>query len=214
MLSNSIALIAVAVLLGVEAWKASGGIARVVLTLLAVAFALSGALLKWLTGTVPRLGQIVADTFSQPAAWFVLLVALFFVVRPLWTSKAPAIEHRASPYLALASDAGMVAHNITTYRATKRVFRDMLPAFLPMLHNGMALLLSFQKEGFYVPSFHTSEGERVAVGMEHYFTVIAPLLRAGHIDEAKGLSASLSQEAERRSQSFQLDKWWTSNEFY
>jgi hypothetical protein len=82
-----------------------------------------------------------------------------------------------------------------------------------MLHQGTALLISFQKSGFSVPTFRTTQAERAAVGMEHYFTVIAPMIRAGHIDEAKSLSISLAQNAEQRSADFQPDQWWTSSDW-
>jgi hypothetical protein len=84
---------------------------------------------------------------------------------------------------------------------------------MPMLHQGAALLMSFQKNGFSVPNYQTTEAERVAIGMEHYFQVIAPMLRAGHIDEAKALSVSLAQEADRRSASYQPNDWWTSSDW-
>jgi hypothetical protein len=211
MLSNTIALIAVAALFGIEAWKANGGPARLVLTALAVAFALWGTFLEPLTNAVPTMGKLVADTFSQPAAWFVLLMGLFFVVRPLWASK-PTV--RSNPYPALAQNADVISHNITTYRGTRRVFRDMLPSLMPTVHQGLALLVSFEKSGFSVPNFETREAERIAVGMEHYFTVIAPMLRAGHVEEAKGLAVSLSEAAEQRAVTFQTNKWWTHNDYY
>ena len=211
MLSNTIALIAVAALFGIEAWKANGGPARVVLTLLAVMFALSGLLLKPLTDAMPRLGQLVADTFAQPAAWFVLLMGLFFVVRPLWTPK-PNVP--SNPYPVLGQSAEAISHNITTYRGARRVFRQSLPAFMPMLQQGWALLVSFEKNGFAIPQFQTREAERIAVGMEHYFTVIAPMIQAGHIDEAKQMSAALSKASEWRASDFKPEQWWTSNELY
>ncbi len=118
-----------------------------------------------------------------------------------------------NPYPALAIDARAVSNNITTFRGTRPLFRDMLPAFLPIVHQGLALFLSFQKQGFSTPNFLTNDADGVAIGMEHYFTVIAPMLSAGHIDEAKSLSISLSEEAERRAASHRPEQWWTHNDW-
>jgi hypothetical protein len=87
MLSNSIALIAVAAMLGVEAFKTRDRLPRLVLTALAVAFALSGVLLDKLAVAAPKLVAFVSSIFAEPSSWFVLLVALFFVVRPLWQKR-------------------------------------------------------------------------------------------------------------------------------
>ncbi|MES1971614.1 MAG: hypothetical protein V4472_04085 [Pseudomonadota bacterium] len=55
MLSNSIALIAVAVMLAVEAYKASDRVPRIVLAAIAVAFILSGVFLKPITMASPKI---------------------------------------------------------------------------------------------------------------------------------------------------------------
>jgi hypothetical protein len=79
-----------------------------VLTLFAVAFALSGILLKSLAAAIPKLGQLIAETFSQPAAWFVLLMGLFFVIRPIWSSKSAPVVAHSNAFPALAADAEAV----------------------------------------------------------------------------------------------------------
>ena len=126
----------------------------------------------------------------------------------------PAINAPPNPFPSLATNANIVSQNISNFRATKRVFRDMLPDFMPIFHQGLALLVSFEKNGFAVPSVESDEAERIAIAMQHYFTTIAPMLRAGHIDEAKGLSVPLAQSAEQRATTFQPNQWWTSNDFY
>ena len=210
MLSNSIALIAVAVLLGVEAWKASGGIARVVLTLLAVAFALSGVLLKWLTDTVPRLGQIVADTFSQPAAWFVLLMGLFFVVRQFWAPKPlPAVVPAHDPSVDLAESAYRIARFIGQYRSTRPHLRDRLPVLGPIIQEGSATIISFGKAGFAVPRLNSTQGENVAVGIQHYLGSMAPLLSKGHSDVAMQYAGEIARVATNTCDTLQADQWWT-----
>ena len=225
MLSNSIALIAVSALFGVEAWKANGGPARLVLMAFAVAFALSGVFLNPLAVLVPRLGTLVADTFSQPAAWFILMVALFFVVRPLWSQRRPAINgtnsdqpsgRTADPFQGarnLGAQAINQAGRISDFRATSPLWRSDLPPFEPLIHDSMALLISFGKMGFAVPEFATSEGERIAVGLEYYFVTMSSLLRQGHADVAQEKAAEISQNAESLARNFDLNKWWTKNEW-
>lgn len=91
MLGNSIALIAVAVMLGVEAYKAKERLPRLILTALAVLFALSGALIQQVADLSPKLVVFISGVFAQPSTWFVLAVALFFVLRPFWQSKPDPI---------------------------------------------------------------------------------------------------------------------------
>jgi hypothetical protein len=93
MLSNSIALIAVAALFGVEAYKAKERLPRVVLTILAVVFALWSLLVEQVAEASPRVGAFVTSVFAEPSSWFVLFMAVFFVIRPFWQPKA----HPASP---------------------------------------------------------------------------------------------------------------------
>ena len=102
-LSNSIALIAVAAMFGVEAWKANGRIPRVILTALVVIFVLSAVFLKLLSDAVPKVGTLVAATFSSPVSWFALALSIFFVARPYWTVSA------TSQTIATSEDASLEA---------------------------------------------------------------------------------------------------------
>jgi hypothetical protein len=143
-------------------------------------------------------------------AFALLALGVFLFYRGGRMQAADIVQ--PNPYPALGADAAAVSHNITTFRATRPIFQDRLPPLLPMLHEGVALLVSFEKNGFSVPRIQSTQGERVAVGMEHYFTVMAPMLRAGHIDEAKNLSASLAEAAQQRAADFQPNQWWTSRD--
>lgn len=86
-LGDNIALIAIAVVLGVEAWKAKDRLPRIILTVLAVAFGLSGLFLAKLAATMPALGAFVAGMFDDPSSWLILGIALFLVARPLWADR-------------------------------------------------------------------------------------------------------------------------------
>ena len=210
MLGNSIALIAVAALFGLEAWKASGGIARVVLTLLAVVFALSGALLKPLSDAMPRLGQLVADTFSQPAAWFVLLMGLFFVVRPLWANER---QPKGNPYRVLWTRADNIVGRVRQQRNDG--WRLRLLGGEPVTdvtRDGFSTLLMFKQQGFAIPTFNTNSAEKIAIGLEHYFATMMPLLRDGHIEMARTTAPETSNVAESQAARFQLKDW--SNDPY
>jgi hypothetical protein len=90
MLGISVALIAVAALFGIEAYKVRERLPRLVLTGFAVAFALWAALVQRIADLWPKLGAIVANIASNPMVWFVLFIALFFVLRPLWQKGASA----------------------------------------------------------------------------------------------------------------------------
>lgn len=201
MLSNSIALIAVAALFGVEAWKAGGGIPRLILTFLAVTFALSGTLLQPLTTAVPQIGKIVADTFSQPASWFVLMIALFFVVRPLW-SRPRVVTSQGISSASLCAKADNLIERLRANR--KAPWRDPLNG---IVLTGKSVLITFEKAGFEVPTFPNYHAENAAYGMLAYFSAISPLLREGHQDEARSYAKSIAEQAEKSAKDFSKAIW-------
>lgn len=90
MLSISVALIAVAALFGIEAFKVRERLPRFVLTGFAVAFALWGMFVQQIADAWPKLGAFVAGIFSDPTTWFILFIALFFVLRPFWSQRPSA----------------------------------------------------------------------------------------------------------------------------
>lgn len=89
MLSNSIALIALAAMFGIEAYKASERLPRFILTAIAAFFGLAGMLIQPLAEIAPKVVALVTATFSEPSSWFILLIALFFVFRPFWNRSTP-----------------------------------------------------------------------------------------------------------------------------
>jgi hypothetical protein len=88
MLNNSIALIAVAALFGVEAIKVTKRIPRIVFTIITIIFVLWAIFVKQIADAWPTVGAFVTGIFEQPVSWFVLAIALFFVVRPFWQRGA------------------------------------------------------------------------------------------------------------------------------
>lgn len=101
MLSDSIALIIGASYFGVEAYRAEGKTARLVLAALSVAFVLAGIFLPLLTAAYPKVGAFIAAVFDDPSSWFILFLGLFFVLRPFWQGGA---SHQA-PEMDQAGDA-------------------------------------------------------------------------------------------------------------
>ncbi len=203
-----------AALFGVEAWKASGGVARVVLTALAVIFALSGLLLKFLADAIPKAGQVIADTFSQPVAWFVIMIAIFLVLRPFWTTPPNAkAENEAVKIRSLGKRAGQISDYITRYRDTRRLYRGRLSPIEPMVMNGISLLMSLEKQGITVPKLNAANPYAAAVGMELFFRVISPLIRDGHVKEMIEASHDLATQADQVCSSYSSERFWTANEW-
>jgi hypothetical protein len=107
MLNNAIALIAVAALFGVEAIKVKERLPRIIFAAIAVFFALWAILVERIANAWPKVGAFVTGTFEQPVSWFVLAVALFFVLRPFWqrttnrnggSSTLSHLDHPPQPY--------------------------------------------------------------------------------------------------------------------
>jgi len=212
MLGNTIALIAVAALFGIEAWKARGGIPRLTLTALAVMFALSGVFLKPFTDAVPKAGQIVADIFSQPAAWFVLAIGLFFVVRPLWQAKPKPVA-TAPSYAELCNRSKVILARLRQQR-TMPDFRRRVLGIEPLgdvVRDGLSALMIFENSGFQVPRLNADSAERHGVALEAYFGVMIPLLRDGHADYARNQSEAFSKEAVRLASAFKIEEWRTDD---
>ncbi len=85
MLGNAIALIAIAAMFGLEAYKVKDRIPRLVFGAIAVLFALGGFGISPIVEKSPAVGTFLSGIFEQPLSWFMLFIALFFVLRPLWT---------------------------------------------------------------------------------------------------------------------------------
>lgn len=174
--------------------------------------ALIGVGLKSITNALPSAGAFVTTIFGSPLAWFILAVGLFLTIRPIWT-KAPdkSAEVAEAHVRGLGERAGAIARFITKYRGTGQLWRDGLPPLAPIVLDGRSLLMSFEKAGFVIPRFQTSETERIAVGMEHYFSLMYPFIRDGHSQTTMQHSGLIAKQAEESATSFVYDHWWTNN---
>lgn len=213
MMANTIALLTLAFMVAAEARRASGGW-RLGLYSLATIVALTAVALGPITSWLPTVGIFLTGVFGSPLAWFVLLMGLFLALRPYW-AKAPrtTAEGAAAQARILATKAGLLARRIEEYRATRYLWRDRLPSLVPIVLDGTSLLISFEKAGFAVPLLETGEAERVAVGLEHYFSRIYPLIRDGHEQDARNCSTNFAESARRAALTFQPSNWWTAGDF-
>jgi hypothetical protein len=122
-------------------------------------------------------------------------------------------KERANPYSELWIRADNVVARIRHQRNEGRWIR--LAGGEPVTdvaRDGISTLLLFAKQGLATPVFQTTSAERVAVGLEHYFSTMIPLLRDGHIETATACAAEVSKVAEGAAASFKLEKW--SNDPY
>lgn len=73
---------------GVEAIKVKERVPRIIFAMIAVVFALWAVLVQQIANAWPKVGAFLTSIFEQPVAWFVLAVALFFVLRPFWNKPS------------------------------------------------------------------------------------------------------------------------------
>lgn len=92
MLGNAIALIAIAAMFGLESYKVKDRLPRLVLGALAVIFVVSGLTIEAIATRAPEVGSFLTELFEQPISWFILLMALFLVLRPYWTNESTQIQ--------------------------------------------------------------------------------------------------------------------------
>lgn len=90
-LTIQLAFFAAAVPVALEAYKAQN-IARIVLWSVALGFAAAGFLWPWLGASLPVVAENIGRLATDPVTWFVLAVAVFFVIRPMWTGRPPNAE--------------------------------------------------------------------------------------------------------------------------
>ena len=87
-----------AVTVALEAYKAIAP-ARYVLWAGTLLFVLIAFLWVRLSEAIPRLQTAMAEVTTNPTTWFVLAVAIYFVVRPYWKGEVqPIISHTFAPY--------------------------------------------------------------------------------------------------------------------
>jgi hypothetical protein len=81
----------VASLFGIEAFRLQERVPKIVFAALAVVFALSAVLVNPIAEFAPGAAALVTITFDQPSSWLVLFTALFFILRPFWTTAPPVV---------------------------------------------------------------------------------------------------------------------------
>ncbi len=86
---------AAGITVALEAYKARG-IARVCLWVIVVAFGFAGFAWPSLSASWPHITHQLAILTTNPLTWFVLSVAVFFVIRPFWTRATIPADNRAS----------------------------------------------------------------------------------------------------------------------
>jgi len=126
-----------------------------------------------------------------------------------WPKKKPLPTPKENPASLVKSSLNVVSQ-IRRHRDTRYYSRSHLPPITDLTSIGDAVLLSFNKRGFTVPHFADRFAECAAVGMESYFALLIPLLRQGHYDEARDISASASEHAESVAEQFDPSNWFLS----
>lgn len=121
-----------------------------------------------------------------------------------WPRKKVA---KVDPYARLAERARGIV---------QRIRRQRQNPFLPSIggepltdvcRDGSSLLMLFAQQGIHTPRFNTDEAERVAIGMEAYFSAMFTLLRDRHIDLAIAQSPAISDRAENEAATFNYEDW-------
>jgi len=209
MLGNSIALIGISALFGVEAWKAGNWFARAVLVVLTLGFALASIFIKQLTDLAPHLGAIATNIFSQPLAWFVLAVALFLVMRPLWARSGGTVKtSRLDRLNELAEKGSNIIANVRYHRNHSWLGRDRTNGIVDTAQMGASLLISYEKEGLPIPKFNTKSAEKICIGLHSYFSATGPLIRDGHIKELESIAPGIVHHAEQAAMDFNPEDWY------
>jgi hypothetical protein len=145
---------------------------------------------------------LTAFPWQNAIATLMALVGAYFA---FWPDKRPvrlSVEQRAHR---LGAYAAKIVARFHAHRGPFGRVAEAKDPFSGVIQDGISLLISFEKEGFRVPNMEgLYEGERRAVCMLDYFAVIGPLLRDGHVDEARGASSQLAQNAINQASEMQL----------
>lgn len=134
------------------------------------------------------------------------------VILLLWPNKPKEEGSRKEhdDLSALKRGAVSVIRRVRGHRSTRWYSRDRLEPVADIARSGLAVLVSFDKNGFKVPHLEVTYAEQVAIGLEAYFSILLPLLANGHPHEAILASDSASQEAEQAASAFDARGWFHS----
>jgi hypothetical protein len=133
------------------------------------------------------------------------LLGLFGLTMVLWPSKRVV---KVSPYSALWQRGQNVVARIRQQRNRGAWLRVMNGEPLTdVTRDGISTLYLFAEQGLATPQFSTNRAEKIAIGLEAYFSAMIPLLRDGHIERALVYAPDASERAQREAVSFNLQNW-------
>ena len=115
-----------------------------------------------------------------------------------WRGGKMQVAPKISPAQA-GQDLGIGANNIAMrlnlhlgiYASAQRV-RDPMQT---IINDGISLMLTFNKQGIACPALSELSADEVAWTMLEFFARIGPLLRDGHLDEAKQVALQIADQA-------------------
>jgi hypothetical protein len=143
---------------------------------------------------------LAAVPWQNVAATLLGLIGFGLVV---WPSKA---GKQASKYDRLVARSQYLVARIRNQRKAHYIRRDLEP-LTDVCRDGFSTLVMFAECGFAIPNFQTTEAERIAVGLEHYFATIGPLLRDGHVKMAKEQAPAISERAVAEGAALDMKGW-------
>jgi hypothetical protein len=130
------------------------------------------------------------------------------MVLVLWPRPKP-VATRAKSYTHLYEGAKGIIRRVRAHRGARYFMRDRLEPISDIVRAGDAVLLSFAKAGFHVPTLDAPHEEQIAVGQEAYFACLIQLIGRGHFDEAILTAATASEEAMLAASSMHPRDWFT-----
>lgn len=136
-----------------------------------------------------------------------LVLMILGMALVLWPRPKPSTTKR-SDYSFLYDGAGRIVRRVRSHRSAKWFHRDGLEPVSDIASSGLALLLTYEKAGFYVPDLDHEYAEQVAVGLEAYFSTLIPLMGQGHVMEAMTVSEVASEDAQRAASSHDPRYWF------
>ena len=154
-----------------------------------------------------RGGVSFASLTWQNGVASVLIVGGLVLV--LWPKPKP-MAVMAQSYAPLYQGARNIIRRVRAHRNSRYFMRDDLEPVSDIVRAGDAIMLSFAKAGFHVPTLDVPYNEQVAVGQETYFAGLIQLLGRGHIDEAVLASSAASEEAVQAAAMMNPHAWFSA----
>lgn len=152
-----------------------------------------GLVLDLLAGRLPRVDWSTFPYSSLGWGLFVGLVTYAVWFRLLFPDPSRE-ERRRMLAMELAARAEQLIDRIEPHRHPAQWTAESDPLDY-VVADGMSLLISFGKAGLMVPALGMAawDTRSVALGMLEYFRRMVPLLRDGHLGEARALAPKVSE---------------------